>query len=124
VIAVASLAIPAVAANPKDGVYAQLKGSGNHRRVVVSLVVSGNELKPGYLNKCAETPASYKVRIRHGRFRFKGRVRDQVGQRLHVSLRGRFRSRKLAVGTIDYDAKGCNAKPHDFKAKFLGAVRR
>jgi hypothetical protein len=51
-------------------------------------------------------------------------VRDAIGAKFHAFIKGRFKTRKLAVGTVDYDTKSCNAKPHDFKAKFLGAVQR
>jgi hypothetical protein len=114
---VAIAAVPAFAANPKDGVYADYKNGGT--KLVISLAVDGNKMTPAHYNKCASVPTDYTVKIKDsGRFHFQDTVKDVTNEKIDVNLKGKFKTKNLAVGTVDYDSDGCNANPVDFRAKY------
>lgn len=114
--------VPAFAASPKDGAYAQYKGKGDHKRTVISLVVDGNKVTPSFYNKCSPVPVGYTMKVKHGgRFGFEGTEKNVIGDKVDISLKGKFKTKNLAKGTVDYDTKDCAGKAVDFKAKYRGA---
>jgi hypothetical protein len=74
-----------------------------------------------YYNNCARVPVATmpKIPITDGAFELSATVKNVIGQKITYSIKGRFTTPKLVVGTINATGGGhaCNAV--SFKAKYV-----
>ena len=121
VVSCAALAIPANAAKPKEGVYAQYKGHDQDTAVITLTVDKDKKhVHPGFYNDCAPVPIEYDIKIKHGKFSFHGTKKDLAGGKIDIDIEGKFKTSRLATGTAQAESKGCKASPVKFKAKYQG----
>jgi hypothetical protein len=116
-VSLSLIAAPATAAHPKDGVYQQTKHHGE--KLVIGLYFHHGKVTPSFYNKCSRVPVIYKAKVRKsGKFVFKGTKKNVIDEKITIRLKGRFKTKNLAVGTVKYTAKGCTAKKVRFRAKY------
>ena len=74
-----------------------------------------------YYNNCARVPVATmpKIPITDGAFELSATVRNVIGQKITYSIKGRFTTPKLAVGTINATGGGRACKAVSFKAKYV-----
>ncbi len=125
VLASVLLAIPAMAASPHKGTYADYTPA---HRLVLSLDVKGRRVYPTFpfsqsANYCTSTPIEYSAKVKDsGKFKFDRTVKDVTGERVAILLRGKFKTSKLAVGTVRYGNPDipCEGKKVHFEARYKG----
>ena len=74
-----------------------------------------------YYNNCARVPATTipKIPISNGAFELSTTVKDVMGQKITYSVKGRFTSPKLVIGTINATGGGHTCKAVPFTAKYV-----
>lgn len=114
-VALLVAAAVAVAAKPKPGQYSQQKGN----RLVVSFTVKkGKVTKFSAYPKCAPVPVQVPaVKIKNGKFSFKGKVKDVTGSEVSIEISGRFTTTTKATGSYRYTTADCSDSKKRFTAK-------
>jgi opacity protein-like surface antigen len=105
----------AIAAQPKPGQYSQQKGN----RIVVSFTVKkGKVTKFSAYPKCAPVPAQIPaMKVKNGKFAFKGKIKDVTGTELSVEISGTFTTTTKAKGSYRYTSADCSDSKKSFTAK-------
>jgi opacity protein-like surface antigen len=105
----------AIAAKPKPGEYSQQKGN----RLVVSFTVKkGKVTKFSAYPKCAPVPVQVPaMKVKDGKFSFKGKRKDVTGTELSIEISGTFTTTTKAKGSYRYTSADCSDSKKSFTAK-------
>jgi hypothetical protein len=105
----------AIAAKPKPGQYQDKKGN----RLVASFTVHKGKVKNfSAFPKCAPVPVPLSaIKVKKGKFFFKGMVEDATGKRVSVEISGEFTTPTKAKGSYRYTTSSCTDSKKSFAAK-------
>jgi hypothetical protein len=124
-IVIATAAPAAVNKHPKPGTYAQTNASGSKFLMEFTLDKKRRVTSAVHYDHCVTVPVNVpKIKVRHGKFSFDGKVTDVTQRKFKLHLDGKFVTKTKAKGNWTaklLDKDSCTSK-FDYKVKRTGPV--